>query len=146
MANDLVDLDHPRNQDLIAHLRRQASPPRPCGGHQGRPCEGYGGWEPHTHPDLVEWFEEMPPDGYPIVPLYGVPVLAVNGVVAAAALGTGWLMVRIPDLPPDLRRQEPVPPLTDRDWHAVDAWQGPAKKPRIRELVADALQHAATLT
>jgi len=88
----------------------------------------------------------MTPDGYSVIPLYGVPVLAANGVVAVAALGTGWLMVRIPDLPPDLRLKEPVPPLTERDWHAVDARQGPSKDPMIAELVADTLRHVATPT
>jgi hypothetical protein len=141
-----VNLDHPRNQDLIAYLRRKASPAKPCEGHHGQPCEGYGGWELHTHPDLVDWFEEQTPDGYSVIPLYGVPVLAANGVVAAAALGTRPLMVRIPDLPADLSLKKPVLPLTDQGWCAVDAWLGASAKPRIRELIADALRHAATLT
>jgi hypothetical protein len=43
----------------------------------------------HTRPDLLERLAELAPDGIPIIPLFGVPALAFDGLVAVA-LETGW--------------------------------------------------------
>ncbi|GLY91914.1 hypothetical protein [Actinoallomurus iriomotensis] len=137
--------DHPANRVLLDYLRAQARRPT-------APIDyiyAIDEWELHTHPDLVERLEELAPDGIPVIPLFGVPALATNGIVAVVALGTSWLMVRLPQLPDDLETQDPIPPLSDHGWQAISAWQSEIPtaeaKQRLTQLVNDAFHHARSL-
>ncbi|MFI0479523.1 hypothetical protein [Actinomadura sp. 9N215] len=136
---------HPANQVLLDYLKTRARRPN-------TPISrtyALDGWELHTHPDLLERFEKIAPDDAQIIPLFGVPALAANGIAAAAALGTGWLMVRLPQLPNNIETKDPILPLTDHGWHAVSAWQSGTPstggKRRLTHLLNDALHHARTL-
>ncbi|GAA4509254.1 hypothetical protein GCM10023191_070220 [Actinoallomurus oryzae] len=137
--------DHPANRVLLGYLRAQARRPT-------SPVDStyaIDEWQLHTHPDLLERLGELAPDGIPVIPLFGVPALATNGIVAAVALGTSWLMVRLPQLPDGLETQDPIPPLSDHGWQSVSAWQSeiPAAegKERLTRLINDALHHARSL-
>jgi hypothetical protein len=122
---------------------------------QGVPQAGgsycYDGWVPHTHPDLIDRLEGLAPD-WPILPTYGVPVIAAKGIAGAAALSTSTLLLRLPEAPPeDLEVSWPWEPLTDpgQEWYSVDAWQTGLRSPegtrRLSLLVMHALTHAASL-
>ncbi len=107
------------------------------------------GWVLHTHPELLGRLSRIASDDIPVTPLFGVPALAANGIAAVVALGTSWLMVRLPRLPNDLETLDPVLPLTDHGWHAVCAWQSEILSVegtrRLALLVNDALQYAGNL-
>jgi hypothetical protein len=95
VVSKLVASDHPQNRDLLDYLREQAVP-RESATYRWAHLDG---WELHTHPDLMERLRLVAPaDSGPLIPVFGVPVLAVHGIVAVAALGTAWLMVKIPEL------------------------------------------------
>jgi hypothetical protein len=97
--------DHPANLVLLSYLKAPACPPSGPDDHE------LDGWQLHTHPDLVERLTTLAPDGAPVIPLFGVPALAAeNGVFATVALGTSWLIVRLPHLPDDLEIEKPIPP------------------------------------
>ncbi|WP_431676773.1 hypothetical protein [Kitasatospora sp. KL5] len=137
--------DLPANADLLAFLRRRACPP-------GGPNDlALGPWQLHTHPDLYERLAELAPH-HPLHAAYGVPVLAAEGGAAAAtALGTGILLVRLPQIPAHLAAREPLPPLTDRGWHTVTPWSprgltGRQADDRLSALLREALAHATALT
>ncbi|TDB80853.1 hypothetical protein E1264_33490 [Actinomadura sp. KC216] len=136
--------DHPANQVLIDYLQAQAQ--RPSTPHDLFTLDG---WTLHTHPDLLERFQEVVPDDTPIIPLFGVPALAANGIIAIAALGTSWLMVRLPQLPDDVETLAPIPPLAEAGWHSVNAWQTGTPtamgKQRLTALMKDALRHSGSL-
>jgi hypothetical protein len=137
--------DHSANQVLLDYLQAQARRPSTPLDH----TYALDGWELHTHPDLLERLKELAPDETPVIPLFGVPTLAANAIIAIAALGTDWLMVRLPQLPDDLETLDPIPPLTDHGWHAVSAWQSETSsaegKRRLTQLVNEALHHAHNL-
>ncbi len=109
--------DLPQNAELLVFLRGQAAPPRLADG-----FDDYGGFEPHSHPDLISRLEQLAPQ-WPILPVYGVSVLAYEGVAAVVALSMEHLLFRLPAAPSDLEQATPIPPLTDTGWHAVSAWQ-----------------------
>lgn len=118
MRRDLPPLrtDHPRNSALLAFLRAQAAPPH------GPDDLALGDWQLHAHPDLCERLAQLASRA-PLHAAYGVPVLAHEGVAAAAALGTSVLLVRLPAPPPKLKAGPPVGQAPGDDWHPVDAWQ-----------------------
>lgn len=137
--------DHPANRVLVDYLRAQARRP-------GTPHDhtySLDGWVLHTHPELLGRLSQIAPDDIPVIPLFGVPALAANGIAAVVALGTSWLMVRLPRLPNDLETLDPVLPLADHGWHAVCAWQSEIPsaegRRRLTLLVNDALQYARNL-
>ncbi|MPZ84931.1 MAG: hypothetical protein GEV28_32920 [Actinophytocola sp.] len=144
MVSELVRPDLPQNQDLLSYLREHACRPGGPGDHV------LGEWQLHTHPDLVERLELVAPDGCPLIPLFGVPVLAADGIVAVAALGTSWLLVKIPELPTGVELAAPLPPLTDQGWHAVNAWQSALPdtegQRKVSQLLAAALRHVNDIT
>lgn len=144
-GNGLEVADHPANRVLLGYLRAQARRPTSPADYTYAIDE----WQLHTHPDLLERLGELAPDGIPVIPLFGVPALATDGIVAAVALGTSWLMVRLPRLPDGLETQDPIPPLSDHGWQSVSAWQSeiPAAegKERLTRLINDALHHARSL-
>jgi hypothetical protein len=133
----------PANRVLLDYLQAQAK----------RSAPGdlvWDGWELRTHPDTVERFEALAPHGHEVVPLFGVPALAAAGVIASVALGTGWLMVRLPSIPSDLATATAIPVLAADGWQAVAPWQydlptGEADT-RLTDLISAALGHARTLT
>ncbi|TDD27207.1 hypothetical protein E1287_34935 [Actinomadura sp. KC06] len=141
--SDPVLLHHPANQVLLDYLKARAR----------RPKIGdiftLDGWELRTHPEFLERFEEIAPDDAPIIPLFGVAALAANGIAAAAALGTDWLMIRLPQLPDTIETRHPIPPLSDNGWQVASAWQSGTPsaegKRRLTHLLDDALDHARTL-
>jgi hypothetical protein len=137
--------DHPANRVLLDYLQAQARRP-------STPVDytyAIDEWVLHTHPDLLERLKELAPDDAPVIPLFGVPALAANGIVAIVALGTDWLMVRLPQLPNNLETEDPILPLTDHGWHAVSAWQSETPsaegKRRLTHLINNALHHARSL-
>ncbi|AUG76067.1 hypothetical protein CFP65_1157 [Kitasatospora sp. MMS16-BH015] len=130
-------LNLPQNSVLLDLLREQGEPPRPTG-------LAYEGWELHTHPDLVERLEELAGD-WPVLPTFGVPVLAAKGIAAVLALGTNSLLVRLPEAPPEaLAPAAPRPPLTDpgQDWYAVSAWQSELHSTESARLLSEVVRHA----
>jgi hypothetical protein len=137
--------DLPQNGSLLGFLRSQGSPPSGPGR-----AFALGAWELHTHPDLMDRLCELAP-GWPLTAAYGVPLLAYEGVAAVAALGTGWLAVRIDHLPANIKTRESAQAWTfaGGDWHIVDPWQGQlsaADGTRVlRGLVSGALSYAASL-
>jgi hypothetical protein len=145
VLSDLVNADLPPNRELLAHLRLDAHPRRPDDPYP------FGDWRLRTHPDLVERLQELAPDDHPVLPLYGAAVLAANSVVAVAAWGTGMLLVRHPDVPPTMTASVPVPPpLAGLGWRAVRPWRDDlpdeTELRQLRDVVAAALRHAATLS
>jgi hypothetical protein len=77
----------------------------------------------HTRPDLLERLEELAPDGIPIIPLFGVPALAFDGLVAVVALENRFAMIRSPELPDGTAPERPITPLTDHGRQTVSVWQ-----------------------
>ncbi|MFI0404851.1 hypothetical protein [Actinomadura sp. 3N508] len=141
--SDSVLPHHPANQVLLDYLRTGARRPITPEDH----VYTLDGWVLRAHPDFEARFKEIAPDDAPIIPLFGVPALAANGIAAATALGTHFLMVRLPQLPDNFRTEKPVLPLSEHGWHAVDGWQMSTAldKRRLTHLLNDALQHARTL-
>ncbi|MER7705046.1 hypothetical protein ABTX81_19395 [Kitasatospora sp. NPDC097605] len=136
-------LDAPENRELVAHLREQAALPSGPGDYT------LGPWQLHTHPDLCDRLSELAPR-HPVEALYGMPVLAFEGVAAAFAYGTFGLLVRLPALPEGIEPGPPRPPLTDGEWRSVDPFpqnctstEGNA---RLTALVREALLHARDLS
>jgi hypothetical protein len=127
------------NSDLLNFLRAQAVRPT------GPDDYELDGWQLHTHPDLGERLQALG-RGWPVSPVYGVPVLAAKGVAAIVAIGTDDLLIRLPRVPSDLSAGSPRPPLTDTNWHAVDAWQSDlpsqAGNRRLSALIRRALNNA----
>ncbi|MCX4993160.1 MULTISPECIES: hypothetical protein [unclassified Streptomyces] len=111
-----IRAEHPRNAALLDFLRAQGCPP------SGPDDYALGEWQLHTHPDLLDRLAELARRA-PLHAAYGVPVLAREGVAAAAALGTSVLLVRLPAAPTDLEAGTPAPFLAGHGWQAVDAWQ-----------------------
>ncbi|MBD0746652.1 hypothetical protein [Streptomyces sp. CBMA152] len=129
----------PQNTALLDLLREQ-SVPQERGGYADE------GWELHTHPDLVERLEDLAPR-WPVLASFGVPVLAANGIAAVVAVGTGVLLVRLPEAPPEpLEPAEPCPPLTDpgQGWYAVCPWQNELSSAESKRLLSLLVQHALT--
>ncbi|MEE4491078.1 hypothetical protein [Streptomyces sp. BE230] len=130
-------LDLPQNTALLELLRQQ-SVPRERGSHVD------GGWELHTHPDLVERLEDLAPQ-WPVLATFGVPVLAAKGIAGVVALGTGTLLVRLPEAPAELLEPaEPCPPLTDpgQGWYSLCPWQSELPSAESKRLLPLLLQHA----
>jgi len=75
----------PQNAALLAYLRGQGTPP--ASPHDMALAE----WQLHTHPDLEERLDRLAPRAGVVHGAYGVPVVAYEGVAAAAALGTSLL-------------------------------------------------------
>lgn len=128
--------DLPQNTALLDLLRQQ-----------GVPQEGgayvYGG-ELHTHPDLVERLEVLAPQ-WPVLPTFGMPVLAAKGIAAVVARSMGMLLVRLPEAPAEpLQRAEPCPPLTDpgQGWYSLCPWQSELPSAESKRLLALLIQHA----
>lgn len=133
----------PQNATLLDYLRIQASPPDGPGDYT------LGTWQLHTHPDLIAGLRKLAP-GWPLTAAYGVPILACEGIAAAVALGTDWLIIRVPHLPPSIETDDhPAWTFAHGDWHIISPDQpqltGPEHARAIRELVTAALAHAATL-
>lgn len=127
------------NSGLLEFLRAQAARP------SGPDDYAIAGWQLHTHPDLDERLQALA-RGWPVSPVYGVPVLVAKGVAAVVAIGTDDLLIRLPHVPSDLQVGSPRPPLTDGNWHAVDAWQSDLPSQdgnrRLSALIAEALNNA----
>ncbi len=138
-----IRTEHPQNATLLDFLRAQGAPPR------GPNDYALGEWQLHTHPDLLDRLTELAPHA-PLHAAYGVPVLAYEGIAAAAALGTSTLLVRLPAAPTNLKVDAPVPPLADHGWQAVDAWQSELPSAeghrRLSGTIQGALAHARDLT
>ncbi|MFF7454482.1 hypothetical protein [Kitasatospora sp. NPDC008115] len=136
-------LDAPENRALVAHLREQATPPSGPGDYT------LGPWQLHTHPDLCDRLSDLAPR-HPVEGLYGMPVLAFEGVAAVVAAGLGTLLVRLPALPESIEPGRPMPPLTDGEWRSVDAFPQHCTLPegiaRLSALVREALVHARDLS
>ncbi|MFE6039918.1 hypothetical protein [Streptomyces sp. NPDC056452] len=129
--------DLPQNVVLLDLLREQGIP-------QERGDMVYEGWELHTHPDLLDRLEDLAPH-WPVLPTFGIPVLAVEGIAAVAALGMSTLLVRLPEAPPELlEAAAPRPPLTDadHDWYAVCPWQSKLPSAQSKRLLSTLVQHA----
>lgn len=121
----------------MAFLRAQAV--------RADPKDDYGleGWQLHAHPDLVEFVEtKIFPSGQ-MVSAYGVPAVVVNGVVAAVAIGSSVLLLRLPEPPAYCAWKTPDSPLDERGWYTIDAWQDPLS--RLRLLADAALRYATEL-
>ncbi|WP_261566499.1 hypothetical protein [Frankia gtarii] len=136
--------DVPANQDLLAYRRLNAKRPHPKGD------MALDGWRLNTHPDLVEHLSKLAPDPRDVVPVYGVPVIVANGIAAVVALGTDWLVFRLPEPPVDVELNSPIPSLkSSNGWHSVRAWQSGVSIPeahgKLRALIRDAMRYAATL-
>src|SRR6202011_3415474 len=104
----------------------------------------YGGWQLHTHPDLIERLQQLAP-GHPLLSAYGMPVLASHEVAAVVAVSMNTLLVRLPQPPPHLKTTSPSQ-LTAHGWHAVDAWQSHLTSEegdrRLKGVISGALNHA----
>ncbi|WP_327709115.1 hypothetical protein OG912_10460 [Streptomyces sp. NBC_00464] len=138
-------LDLPQNTALLDLLQQQSVPQE-----GGSPVDG--GWELHTHPDLVERLEDLAPQ-WPVLATFGVPVLAAKGIAGVVAWGTGTLLVRLPEAPAEpLELARPFPPLTDpgQGWYSLCAWQSELpsaeSKRLLTLLIQHALSHAASLS
>ena len=134
----------PQNAKLLDYLRSQASPPT------GPDDYTLGPWQLHTHPDLISQLRALAP-GHPLTAAYGIPILAADGIAAVVAHGTDWLIIRLHHLPPGVQTEDhPAWTLAqDGDWHIIspvqDQLPGPEYARTIRQLVTDALTHAASL-
>lgn len=106
--------DTPQNAALLEFLRAQSSPTKNL---------DYGGFELHTHPDLIQRLAAVLPPRWPVIPVYGAAVVASGGIAAVFALGMDSLYFRLPSVPGDLEPGGSLPPLTDLDWRSLDAWQ-----------------------
>lgn len=129
--------DLPQNAVLLDLLREQGVP-------QEHGDFVYEGWALHTHPDLVERLEHLAPQ-WPVLPTFGVPVLAAKGVAAVVAQGMGVLLVRLPEAPPEvLEPAAPCPPLTDpgQGWYTVSPWQSELPSAESMGLLSLLVQHA----
>jgi hypothetical protein len=130
--------DIPANRVLLDYLRGQASPP------SGPDDYALGEWQLHTHPDVVEQLDRLAQGIGRHIPAYGVPVLARKGVAAVVALGTGWLMIKIAEVPAGLELESPVEGLSEHGWQAVSAFQPTAQaEQELTRLISAALDQAA---
>lgn len=133
----------PHNAALLDFLRGRAAAPQ-----YGR-ADDYGGYELHTHPDLIERLEQVVP-GQPILPVYGVAVVACEGIAAIVASSMNQLLFRVPAVPPGLELKTAILPPVGEGWHALDAWQiGLPTAEGLRRLSAvarAALDHAGELS
>lgn len=124
-------------------LRGQASLPK-----LGR-ADDYGGYELHSHPDLISRLCQLAPR-WPVLAVYGVAVIAYEGVAAVVALGMDHLLFRLPAVPSDLKQATPILRLADQGWHAFGAWQSdlPSSQglQRLSALTRDALDYARDVT
>jgi hypothetical protein len=138
-----IRAEHPQNAALLDFLRAQGSPP------SGPDDYALGEWQLHTHPDLLDRLAQLASRA-PLHAAYGVPVLAYEGIAAAAALGTSTLLVRLPAAPTNLEVGTPVPSLADHGWCAVDAWQSELPSAegarRLSGAIQGALANARELT
>jgi len=135
----------PQNAALLDYLRNQARPP------SGADDYPLGDWQLHTHPDLMARLRNCAP-GWPLTAAYGVPILAADGIAAVVALGTDWLIIRLRHLPPEVHTEDSEHPdwtFVAGDWHVIspvqDELPGTQHARAIRQLVNDAVAHAATL-
>ncbi|MFG2921867.1 hypothetical protein ACGFYA_10120 [Streptomyces sp. NPDC048305] len=135
----------PQNRALLDLLRQQGVP-------QESGAYAYEGWELHAHPDLVERLEDLAPP-WPVLAVFGVPVLAAKGTAAVVGWGMGILLVRLPEAPAEpLELAKPCPPLTDpgQGWYSVCPWQSELhsaeSKAQLSLLIRHALSYAATLS
>jgi hypothetical protein len=92
----------------------------------------------------MEWLESLAPY-VPVTAAYGIPLLASRGVAAVVALGTSWLVVRVDELPPEIKADDK--PATEwsfaaEGWQVIRAWQDAQA---TRDLVRIALARAASL-
>ena len=94
--------DLSQNAALLDYLRGQASPPGGPGDYTPRSLAAARSPRPDrtTSPTRAGW---------PLTAAHGVPLLACEGIAAAAALGTDWLAVRIGHLPPSVETEDPAP-------------------------------------
>lgn len=143
MVHELIDPDLPPNRDILDYLRSFA-----VGNADAHLSDR--GWELHTHPDVHIQIRELVPEGQPVVLAYGVTVVPVNGIIALAAPSMGVMRVRIP-VPPDLQVPPHRQPRDDvsepvAGWHSAWAFCTKDMKPKLRELIAAAIQHTAKLT
>ena len=105
----------------------------------------FGGYELHTHPDLLERLEQLAPRGTEVVPMAGVAVLVVDGRVASGvALGTSTLLVRSGTPVDGLEPATTIDELTP-DWVAVNAWQSDIIRADGTARLEAALTTSATL-
>jgi len=137
-----INAEHPRNTALLDFLRAQGSPPH------GPNDYALNDWQLHTHPDLLDRLTQLAPDA-PLHAAYGVPVLAHEGIAAAAALGTSTLLVRLPTAPANLEVGLPDPSLADHGWQEIDAWQSEISSAegdrRLSGIIRGALAYARDL-
>jgi hypothetical protein len=127
--------DLPANAELLAWLREQADEP------SGPDDYVLGGWQLHTHPDLLYYLRSCAP-GWPLTAAYGIPILACKGVAAVAAIGTDFLAVRTDELPPGVEIIDQAGWFPSAEWHAIWAW---GQEGTILGLVTAALGHAGSL-
>ncbi|MER6159633.1 hypothetical protein ABT147_29475 [Streptomyces sp. NPDC001868] len=130
-----ISPEHPQNAALLDFLRAQGAPPT------GPNDYALGEWQLHTHPDLLDRLAQLAPHA-PLHAAYGVPVLAHEGIAAAAALGTATLLVRLPAVPADLKADIPIPSLAEHGWQAVNAWQSELPSAEGTRRLSDAVQGA----
>ncbi|MER7000574.1 hypothetical protein [Streptomyces sp. NPDC000410] len=129
--------DLPQNTALLDLLRQQGVP-------QEHGAYVYEGWELHTHPNLVERLEDLAPQ-WPVLPTFGMPVLAAKGIAAVVAWGMGMLLVRLPEAPAEpLVPAAPRPPLTDpgQGWYSICPWQSELLSAESKRLLSLLIQHA----
>lgn len=130
-----ISPEHPQNAALLDFLRAQGSPPT------GPNDYALGAWQLHTHPDLLDRLAQLAPHA-PLHAAYGIPVLAYEGIAAAAALGTSTLLVRLPTVPTNLKADTPIPSLAEHGWQTVNAWQSELPSAEGTHRLSDAVQGA----
>ncbi|WP_020525329.1 hypothetical protein [Catelliglobosispora koreensis] len=131
-------LEAPANAAIIGYLRSSATPHRPGHGME------YGGWELMTHPDLGEMFGKLAGRSS-VVPVFGRPAVVEHGVIAAVAVGTTWLLFRLPSPPAGVEMNKPITALEGTGWYAVSAWQPDSDgDSRLKSVLRDALEFAVS--
>jgi hypothetical protein len=95
-----------------------------------------GGYQEHTHPDLVEFLENTGGAlGAQLIHLYGFPALAAsNGVVFAYAQGVSIVVFRAPNggFSRELPSGDPTVDTPD-GWVQTDGWLGSRMDWAVRE-------------
>ncbi|KJE19516.1 hypothetical protein FF36_06205 [Frankia torreyi] len=77
-------------------------------------------------------------------------MIAANGIATVVALGTDWLVFRLPEPPVGVEMISLIPSLqSSQGWFSVNAWQPGVPRPmalaRLRALTRDTMRYAATL-
>jgi hypothetical protein len=122
----------PGNAAVLAHLEATVAPARAAPGDAWQ-LEGY---ELRVHPDLVERFgEAVEGSGGARGAAAGVPLLLDgDGRIAAYALGTSRIAVRLPEAGDD-PALDPRPVDGLAGWTSVDAWLSSLPGQRGTELL-----------